>query len=110
MFHKHGTDGYKDALPGIKQKTVVFGDKTLMTEFLLQANNVLPEHSHPFEQTGYLVSGHIILKVGDESFDVRAGDSWCIPTNITHGARIVEDSTAVEVFSPVRQDYLPQKG
>jgi quercetin dioxygenase-like cupin family protein len=109
MFTKHDTAGYKDALPGIRQKTLVYGEKTLMTEFLLKANHILPEHSHPFEQTGYLVSGHILLKIGDATFDTLAGDSWSIPVNINHGARVLEDSVAVEIFSPVRQDYLPQK-
>ena len=109
MFTSHNSDCYKDALPGIRQKTLVFGDRTLMTEFLLKANHILPEHAHPFEQTGYLVSGHILLKIGSETFDTHAGDSWSIPMNVTHGARVAEDSVAVEVFSPVRQDYLPEK-
>jgi quercetin dioxygenase-like cupin family protein len=109
MFNKRSTADYKDALPGIRQETLVFGERTLMTEFLLKANHPLPEHAHPFEQTGYLVSGHIMLKIGDETCDTSAGDSWCIPANVKHGARVIEDSVAVEVFSPVRQDYLPGK-
>ena len=109
MFKKHTADEYKDALPGIRQKTLVFGDRTLMTEFLLKANHTLPEHTHPFEQTGYLVSGHIQLTIGAETYDTFAGDAWCIPMNDTHGAWVIEDSVAVEIFSPVRQDYLPTK-
>lgn len=109
MFTRHSSDGYKDALPDIRQKTLVFGEKTLMTEFVLKAHHTLPEHAHPFEQTGYLVSGHIQLKIGNETYDTLAGDSWCIPMNVIHGAHVQEDSVAVEVFSPVRQDYLPEK-
>jgi quercetin dioxygenase-like cupin family protein len=107
MFNKHNKSHYKDPLPGIRQKTLVYGEKTLMTEFLLTGGHTLPEHAHPYEQTGYLVSGHIRLKIGDETFDTHAGDSWCICVNVAHGAQIMEDSVAVEVFSPVRQDYLP---
>lgn len=109
MFNKRSTGNYKDPLPGVKLKTLVFGDKTLMTEFLLAKNATLPNHAHPYEQTGYLVSGHIILKVADESYDTLPGDAWCIPMNIVHGAQIIEDSIAVEVFAPVREDYLPDK-
>lgn len=107
MFKNHSSDGYKDALPGIRQKTLVFGEKTLMAEFQLKGGSVLPDHSHPYEQTGYLVSGHIRLKIGDSINETYPGDSWSIPVNVTHGAATIEDSVAIEVFSPVRQDYLP---
>ena len=111
MFTKHcpTTDDYTKPLPGIKQRTLVFGDKTLMTEFLLERNSVLPTHAHPYEQTGYLVKGHILLQIGDAKYDTHPGDSWCIPMNTQHGAEILEDSVAIEIFSPVRQDYLPKK-
>lgn len=106
-FTTRSAHGYDDPLPGIQKKTLVFGERTLMTEFRLKKNSVLPDHSHPYEQTGYLVAGHIVLKIGDKEHDVHPGDSWCIPANETHGAQIAEDSVAVEVFSPVRPDYLP---
>jgi quercetin dioxygenase-like cupin family protein len=108
IFGKHSTNGYKEPLKGIRQKTLVYGKRTLMTEFLLDKNSILPEHSHPFEQTGYLVKGHILLKIGDTQHDTHPGDSWCIPANLRHGAQIIEDSTAIEIFSPVREDYIPK--
>jgi len=78
-----------------------------MTEFLLKKGNRLPRHSHLHEQTGYLVKGRIRLSIELEENDVRPGDSWCIPSGVEHGAEILEDSVAIEVFSPVREDYLP---
>ena len=107
MFEKRSDRGYRPALDGIERKTLVHGEKTLMTEFLLARDATLPDHAHPYEQTGYLTSGHIIMKIAGKTFDTLPGDSWCIPMNIIHGAQILEDSVAVEVFSPVREDYLP---
>jgi quercetin dioxygenase-like cupin family protein len=88
-------------------KTLVHGEKTLFTEFRLQAGHILPRHAHEQEQTGYLVSGRISLSIGNERFDAHPGDSWCIPGGVEHGAEIIADSVAIEVFSPVRKDYLP---
>lgn len=107
MFEKQSPTGYKTLLEGIRQKTVAYGDRTLMVEFLLQKGAVLPQHSHPHEQIGYLVKGRIRLTIGDEVQDLAPGDSWCIPGGAPHGAEIVEDAVAVEVFSPVREEYLP---
>ena len=108
MFSTHGNGGYKDPLPGIQQKTLVHGQKTLMVEFRLQKGAVLPMHKHPHEQTGYLVSGRLDMTIGSEIRLLGPGDSWCIPGDAEHGATALETSVAVEVFSPVREDYLPQ--
>ena len=103
---KSGADGYIKVFKGIERKTLVFGDKTLLTEFKLSEGEKLPVHSHPQEQTGYLVRGNIILTIAGERYDLKAGDSWSIPGNVEHGAEIKEDSLALEVFSPVREDYI----
>ena len=97
-------------IEGIEKKTLVYGEKSLLTEFRLEGGRNLPQHAHPQEQTGYLVSGHLRLTIGDETFDVHPGDSWCVPGDVEHGAQIVEDSVAIEVFAPLREDYLPQRG
>ena len=109
MFQKHSKRGYTVVLAGIEQKTLVYGERTLMTEFLLKKGSLLPQHSHPYEQTGYLVSGRIRLSTGPEENDVMHGDSWCIPSDVDHSAEILEDSVAIEIFSPVREDYLPKE-
>jgi quercetin dioxygenase-like cupin family protein len=80
-----------------------------MTKFLLKKGSRVPQHSHMHEQTGYLISGRIRLSVGSEENDVMTGDSWCIPSGVEHSAEILEDSEAIEVFSPVREDYLPKE-
>lgn len=107
MFAKQNLSGYKTVLSGIDQKTLVHGEKTLMTEFRLKRDSLLPLHSHHHEQTGYLVSGHLRLYIGKEPHDVLPGDSWCVPGGEEHHADALEDSVAIEVFSPVREDYLP---
>ena len=107
MFYKVNESGYKQVLPGINLKTLVYGEKTLFSEFRMEADSRLPNHSHPHEQTGYLVQGRIRLTIGPDTFEVGPGDSWCIPGNTDHSAEILENSVAIEVFSPVREDYLP---
>ncbi len=107
MFRKSNDDGFVSVTDGIERKTLVSGEKTLLTEFRLQKGGQLPRHSHPHEQTGYLVSGKMRISSGDETFDAEPGDSWCIAGDVEHGAEILLDSMAIEVFSPVREDFLP---
>jgi len=107
MFYKQDDSGYRLSVPGVWMKTMVYGDKSLLTEFKLEAGHILPRHAHNNEQTGYLVSGTIQLTIGETTYEVKPGDSWSIPGNVEHGAKIISDSVAIEVFSPVRKDYLP---
>jgi len=108
MFGKQSDAGYRPVLDGIERKTLVYGQRTLMTEFRLRKGAILPRHAHPHEQTGYLVSGCMRLSIGADESDLRPGDSWAIPGGVEHGAVVLEDSVALEVFSPVREDYLPE--
>lgn len=107
MFYKANEKEFREVLPGIKLKTLVYGEKTLFTEFRMDAGAVLPNHSHVHEQTGYLTKGKIQLTIGKQVFVVEKGDCWCIPGNMEHSAKILKTSIAVEVFSPVRKEYLP---
>jgi quercetin dioxygenase-like cupin family protein len=109
MFYKSDDGGYRRLAPGIRVKTLTYGEKTLCVEFRLDQGSTLPRHSHPHEQTGYLVSGRLRLTVGAEVLNAGPGDGWCIPGSVEHGAEVLADSVAVEVFSPVREDYLPDK-
>lgn len=108
MFTKMDSSGYRQAVEGIQIKTVAHGDKTLMAHFKMTGGAVLPAHSHPHEQTGILISGKLILIIDQKRHTVTPGDSWCIPGDIPHSAEVVEDSIVVEVFSPVREDLLPE--
>ena len=108
MFYSCTNEGYKEIIPGIRIKTLTFGEKTLMSEFRLNKGVDLPSHSHPYEQTGYLISGELLLTIAGESYSVKKGDSWNIPGEVPHNATAIEDSVALEVFSPVREDYLPE--
>ena len=106
MFGMASEKGYTEILAGIKIKTLCHGESMLMSEFLLQKGAVLPEHSHPYEQTGYLVKGNIRLTVGDVSQNILPGFSWSIPCNVKHKAEILAHSVAIEIFNPAREDYL----
>ena len=110
MFTHSSDFGYRDVLPGVRSRTLASGERTLLAEFRLARGALIPRHAHPHEQTGYLVSGALRLTVGEAGFEAGPGDSWCIEGGVSHGAVALEDSVAVEVFSPVREDYLPAAG
>lgn len=106
MFGIDSPEGYAEAAEGIRIKTVVRGESVLMTKFAMSAGAKLPSHAHPHEQIGYLLSGRIVLRIGESAREMGPGDSWCVPSGVAHRADVIEESVALEVFSPAREDYL----
>ena len=107
MFKKSSAGKHTELIEGVHLKTMVYGDQTLLTEVRMDNGAVIPPHKHPHEQTGYLVSGHMDFLVNGEHHIAKPGDSWNIAGDLEHGATALEESVVVEVFSPVREDYLP---
>ena len=106
MFSKASDSGYKNPAQGVRLKPLVHGEKTLLAEFKLDKGSEVTAHTHPHEQTGYLVSGRIALVVEGERHELSPGDAWNVAGNLEHYAEVLEDSVVVEVFSPVREDFL----
>lgn len=106
MFYNKKSDGYRTLADGAVMKPLVHGDKTLLCEFRLAKGASIPPHSHPHEQTGYLVGGKMRFVIEEKEFQAEAGDSWCVKGDVVHSAEVLEDAVVVEVFSPVRMEYL----
>ena len=106
MYYQKNDNNYRQALAGIRYKTLVHGARTSLSEFHLAKGSIIPEHAHHHEQTGYMISGKIIFHIEDQIYETLPGNSWCIPANVKHSVEVIEDSVVIEVFSPVREEYL----
>ena len=109
MLYKPNSSNYKELVPGVFMKPLTYGDNSLLCEFHLNKGAVIPAHQHPQEQIGYLVQGSLRFFGGEGENVVEPGYSWNFKGGVIHGAEALVDSVVIEVFSPVRQDYLPKK-
>lgn len=106
MIVRDSDKNFVEPLTGVKRKTLAVGEKGMLTNFVLLAGAELPCHSHPHEQIGYLIAGDMILTIGDRDYRLTAGDSWAIPGGSQHSVKVLKQIEAIEVFVPVREDYL----
>lgn len=91
---------------GVTFDVLAIGEKSMVTKMHYKHGDCVPLHSHPNEQSGYVISGKYCLKVGKQEDILIAGDSYSIPANVPHGIEIIEAGEVVDVFTPPRQDYL----
>jgi quercetin dioxygenase-like cupin family protein len=90
---------------GSERRTLGWGERTLLSEVTFAADGIVPTHAHPHEQIGYVVRGAIEFTIGDRVVVLRAGDGYVIPGGVPHSCRAFEDSVAIDIFSPVREEY-----
>jgi len=110
VINKATEAGFNKMIDGVRLKSLVHGKATHLTEVRFIKGAEVPEHQHPHEQTGYLISGSLRFFGGGEDTVVRPGDCWSFASGVPHGAEALEDSVIIEVFSPIREDYLPEAG
>ncbi len=106
MFNKNCKDGYLTPLDGIRRKTLVHGESTLMTEFKLRKGSSIPLHSHPQEQWGVMLQGNGVRLQDGIEHEVSEGDFWQTPSNVVHSFCAGPDGALVlDIFSPPRDEY-----
>ncbi|HET8679276.1 MAG TPA: cupin domain-containing protein [bacterium] len=91
--------------PNMKRR-MLWGDR-LMAAFLeLKAGFVVPSHQHENEQLTYCISGTMRFFFPDRELVLRGGEVLLIPSNVPHGAEMMEDVVEMDFFSPPRQDWI----
>jgi len=95
-----------EAFPGLMRRVLAYNANLMLTEHTMEAGSEFPRHSHPHDQLAYLVSGHIRVSAGDEVFEARAGDSFVLRGGVEHQVWAIEKSVALDIFTPMREDYL----
>jgi quercetin dioxygenase-like cupin family protein len=102
---QYGNASPVEMLPGVIRRTLTDGERMMLCEVRMQKDAVVPLHTHPHEQTGYLVSGRCRFQLGEEVREIGAGDCWMVPGGVEHEATALEDSVFIDVFSPPREEY-----
>lgn len=96
----------KELLTGFKSR-MIHTEKMTLAYWEILAGSILPEHSHPHEQVAaQVISGEFELTLDGETKVMKAGDIAVIPSNVVHSGRAITDCELLDVFSPVREDYL----
>jgi len=90
---------------GVSRKYVT-GDKAMLARFVLAKGAIVPEHFHESEQISCILDGALKFELEGREVLVRKGQVLRIPSNVPHSAVALEDSLALDIFSPIRQDWL----
>ena len=95
----------KEIVKGYKAKFVHTENITLAF-WEVEANAILPSHSHFHEQTSQVLEGKFQLTIRGISKNYEVGEIVVIPSNAIHEGKAITDCKLMDIFCPVREDYL----
>jgi quercetin dioxygenase-like cupin family protein len=96
--------------PGLTRLVLTCTKESMLVEHGMEAGSVFPWHSHPHEQTVFVLEGELLVDT-EEDGTVRqrrasGGDSWVVPGGVPHRVTAVKASRVLDFFTPFREDYL----
>src|SRR5271154_6821813 len=95
-----------EAMSDVISRKVISGDKAMVAQVFLKKGAVVPEHQHESEQITYILEGALKFQLEGREVIVHKGEVLRIPSNVPHRAVALEDTLDVDVFSPIRMDWL----
>ena len=90
-------------------RKIVSGEREMLVQVYVKRGCLVPMHSHESEQMTYVLQGALKFLVGGEEITVREGEVLHIPSGIEHQAEALEDTFELDLFSPIRTDWLNEE-
>jgi len=95
----------REVFPGYVAK-MIHTESMSLVYWTISAGAAIPEHHHMNEQATHVLDGKFVLVVDGESRQLEPGIVAIIPSNVRHYGHAVTDCLMLDVFTPVREDYL----
>lgn len=106
IFQENEKVKWEDAGPGIQRQLYGYDDKIMLVKAKFEKDAVGALHEHPHSQVTYVDSGVFEMTIGEEKKIIREGDGYYVPPHVLHGCVCLEPGMLVDVFSPLREDFL----
>lgn len=95
---------------GVSRKFLGWDNQIMMVQVKFEKGAEGSPHQHFHTQATYCASGKFEFTVDGDKKIVEPGDGVYIEPNLVHGARCLESGILIDVFSPVREDFLTGNG
>ena len=106
MEHYTWDDMPKEILSPTIARKIISGDKAMVAQVFLAKGAIVPEHFHESEQITYILEGALEFELEGRTIVVGKGQVLRIPSNVPHRAVALEDTLDLDIFSPIREDWL----
>ena len=105
---------HRDTLPqnageGVVRRVLAYGGQLMCVENQFAQGAVGALHSHPHTQITYVVSGRFSFTIHGETSEVGPGETMLKTDEVIHGCTCLEAGVLLDIFHPMREDFLPNR-
>lgn len=93
----------------VRRKIMCFDDRVMLVKVEFRQGGIGSLHQHPHTQISHIESGVFEVEIGGDKKVLKAGDCFYVPPNVLHGVVCMEAGLLVDVFSPMREDFIETK-
>ncbi len=90
----------------VRRKIMAYDNQVMLVKAEFADGGVGPIHDHFHSQVTYVESGVFEVSIGGKKKVLRSGDAFYIPPHVPHGAVALEGGVLIDVFSPIREDFM----
>lgn len=90
----------------IKRKIMSYTNELMLVKVAFKQGGIGTIHQHPHLQISYVASGVFEVTIGDQTRNLKEGDVYFVPSNVLHGAVCLEEGLLIDVFNPMREDFV----
>jgi quercetin dioxygenase-like cupin family protein len=105
-FIENSTLEWQEVGDKIHRKIMAYDGSLMLVKVKFGAGGVGTLHHHYHSQITHVESGKFEVEIGGEKKILSAGDAFYIPPNVVHGAVCLEEGVLIDVFSPMREDFI----
>jgi len=87
-------------------RKLVTGEREMLAQIYLKKGALVPMHKHESEQLTYILQGALKFLVDGQEMTIREGEVLHLPSNVPHQAEALDDTFELDIFSPIRHDWL----
>ena len=91
---------------GVTRRILAYDENLMGVEVAFEAGAEGAVHTHPHTQMSYVLSGRFLYTVEGEGTELNPGDSIVVPSGLPHGTKCLEAGKLLDIFTPLRQDFL----
>ena len=92
--------------PGNTRRVLIHTPELMQVEFGFEQGAIGAPHSHPHIQVSYVAEGSFEVTIDGVTEVVGTGGSFIVPSGLVHGVVALEKGRLVDVFTPMRQDFV----
>jgi quercetin dioxygenase-like cupin family protein len=109
VFIENREINWEEVGPGVKRKIMAWDERLMVVKVQFEKGGVGTVHKHPHSQITHVERGIFEVEIADEKKVLTTGDAFYIPPNVLHGAVCLEEGVLIDVFSPMREDFVNQE-